>query len=168
MTRLIVVSCHVCVLCRALLRWWLAATGMPIIIRSVLMGSVIGALAYSTASTVVAFVRAAFYHQWLSHFSYTDRLPSFSTAGCQSTWCRCVVFSKNEQRLRHLEEHGAPLPGGGETYDRACCMYGALQYTEYGLIKHVCFAILPYNSNSRTCPCRAAPLYLDTPSQESA
>ncbi|KAF8467966.1 PLAC8 family-domain-containing protein [Russula ochroleuca] len=62
----------------------------------------------------------------------------FNSCGlcCQAVWCTCVVFSKNGQRLRHLQEHGAPLPGGGETYDRACCLFGALHYTEYAMIKH--------------------------------
>ena len=28
--------------------------------------------------------------------------------------------------MRHLQQHGAPLPGGGETFDKQCCIYAAL------------------------------------------
>ncbi|KAI9450102.1 PLAC8 family-domain-containing protein [Lactarius psammicola] len=45
---------------------------------------------------------------------------------CWATWCPCVVYSKNKQRLRHLQTRGTPLPGGGERYNVDCCAYGCL------------------------------------------
>ncbi|KAF8467965.1 PLAC8-domain-containing protein [Russula ochroleuca] len=47
---------------------------------------------------------------------------SFGLFGCFSTWglcCQTYWYSwadrhKNKQRLRHLQIHGTPLPGGGE------------------------------------------------------
>ena len=51
-------------------------------------------------------------------------------------WCPCVVYSKSRQRLRHLENQGTPLPGGGETFDGHCCIYGVLG--GYSWIMQVC------------------------------
>ncbi|KAH9038646.1 hypothetical protein EDB83DRAFT_1726778 [Lactarius deliciosus] len=34
---------------------------------------------------------------------------------CWAAWCPCVVYSKNKQRLQHLQTRGTPLPSGGET-----------------------------------------------------
>jgi hypothetical protein len=48
---------YFCVLRRALLRCKQAATGMLKIVQSVLMESVVGVLAYATASAGVGFVR---------------------------------------------------------------------------------------------------------------
>jgi Cys-rich protein (TIGR01571 family) len=52
----------------------------------------------------------------------------FNSCGlcCQAVWCPCVVYSKNRQRLHHLQEHGSALPGGGETYNGPCYIYGGL------------------------------------------
>jgi hypothetical protein len=52
--------------------------------------------------------------------------PPLSLAGFWSIWCPCVVYGKNRQRLRHLQNQGAPLPGGGERYDSHCRIYAAL------------------------------------------
>jgi len=129
---------------------------MPTITRSVLMGSVIGVLAYSTASTVVGFVRTRTDHLVEPLFIYqlTPFLPPLSTAGCQAVWCPCVVYSKNRQRLHHLQEHGSALPGGGETYNGPCYIYGGLLLlsARYVWTKHVCLAILPDNCDLRMCP----------------
>ncbi|KAI0279926.1 PLAC8-domain-containing protein [Russula aff. rugulosa BPL654] len=53
---------------------------------------------------------------------------------CWSTWCPCVVFSKNKQRLKSLRTQGTPLVGGGETYDSNCCIYGGLDITGYSWV----------------------------------
>ena len=53
-----------------------------------------------------------------------------------------MVYSKNRQRLRHLRQQGAPLPGGSETNDDHCFIYGALIITGYAWILHVRFAML--------------------------
>ncbi|KAH9993550.1 PLAC8 family-domain-containing protein [Russula vinacea] len=53
---------------------------------------------------------------------------------CWSTWCPCVVYSKNKQRLRSLQIQGAPLDGGGEAYDDQCCVYGALDIDGKGWV----------------------------------
>ena len=104
-----------------------------------MMRSVNGASACSTALPGVIFVRTRTVTDTTaptsSHSSYTDQyqyhcprsaLPPLSTADCQAVWCPCVVYSKNRQRMRHLQQHGAPLPGGGETFDKQCCIYAAL------------------------------------------
>jgi hypothetical protein len=102
---------------RTLLRCKWVATRTPRIAQSVLMGSVTGALACSTASAGVAFVRR------------TLRAPVFMltdltiTVGCFSTFCPCVVYSKNRQRLRNLQAQGTPLVGNGDTFDAHCCIY---------------------------------------------
>ncbi|KAI9430039.1 PLAC8-domain-containing protein [Lactarius indigo] len=56
---------------------------------------------------------------------------------CSATWCPCVVYSKNKQRLRHLQNHGTPLPGGGETYNSDCCIYGCLVIPGYAWILQI-------------------------------
>ncbi|KAF8467959.1 PLAC8 family-domain-containing protein [Russula ochroleuca] len=80
----------------------LVAIGTSKIARSIGTGSVIGVFAYGTAST-----------------------------DCWSVWCPCVVYSKNRQRLHSLQNQGTPLPGGGERYDKQCCIYGALVFTGF-------------------------------------
>jgi hypothetical protein len=52
-----------------------------------------------------------------------------------------VVFSKNKQRLRHLQTQGTPLPGPGETYDSQCLVYGGLDITGYSWILQVCWDV---------------------------
>jgi hypothetical protein len=37
-----------------------------------------------------------------------------------------VVYGKNKQRLRSLQNQGTPLAGGGQSIDKQCCIYGAL------------------------------------------
>jgi len=63
----------------------------------------------------------------------------FSRCGlcCQSTFCPCVVYSKNRQRQRHLQQEGTPLPGGGETKDDHCFIFGALILTGYAWVLHI-------------------------------
>ncbi|KAI9450103.1 PLAC8-domain-containing protein [Lactarius psammicola] len=56
---------------------------------------------------------------------------------CWATWCPCVVYSKNKQRLRHLQTRGTPLPGGGERYNVGCCIYGCLLPTTYAWVLKV-------------------------------
>jgi hypothetical protein len=65
-----------------------------------------------------------------------------STVGCWAAWCPCVVYSKNKQRLRNLQQQGAPLPGGGERYNDHCIIYAALCPTGYSWILHVCLRCL--------------------------
>ncbi|KAF8263297.1 hypothetical protein EI94DRAFT_1741268 [Lactarius quietus] len=67
-------------------------------------------------------------------FDCTDECGLF----CWSACCPCVVYSKNKQRLRHLQDHGTPLPGGGERYTAECSIYGCLKLTGYGWILQVC------------------------------
>jgi len=52
-----------------------------------------------------------------------------------SSWCPCVVFSKNKQRLHSLQQRGTPLAGDGETFDGHCAIYGGINIlTCYGWI----------------------------------
>ena len=46
-------------------------------------------------------------------------------------WCPCVVYSKNRQRLRNLQDQGTPLFGDGERYDKQCCIFCALALTGF-------------------------------------
>ena len=95
-----------------------------------------GALACSAAFPGVAFVS---YIQIKTRATcpHVDRLLTLST-GCWATWCPCVVFNKNKQRLQSLQTQGAPLPGGGETFDAGCVIYGWLAANGVGWIMQVC------------------------------
>ncbi|KAF8257531.1 PLAC8 family-domain-containing protein [Lactarius quietus] len=53
---------------------------------------------------------------------------------CWSTFCPCVVYTKNKQRLRHLQDHGTPLPGGGGRYTTECSIYGCLILPGYSWV----------------------------------
>ncbi|KAF8467960.1 PLAC8-domain-containing protein [Russula ochroleuca] len=50
---------------------------------------------------------------------------------CWTMGCPCVVYSKNRQRLRSLQNQGRPLVGGGERYDKQCCIYCALSFSGF-------------------------------------
>jgi Cys-rich protein (TIGR01571 family) len=65
-------------------------------------------------------------------FGLFDCFPRCSLC-CQAVLCPCVVHSKSRQRLRHLRDQGAPLPGDGENDDH-CCIYGGLLITGYAWI----------------------------------
>ncbi|KAH8980663.1 PLAC8-domain-containing protein [Lactarius akahatsu] len=56
---------------------------------------------------------------------------------CLAAWCPCVVYSKNKQRLQHLQTRGTPLPSGGERYDGNCCIYGSLLITRFAWILQI-------------------------------
>lgn len=43
--------------------------------------------------------------------------------GLWATFCPCVVYGQNRQRLRHLQRRGGPLPGGGDTFNHDCRVY---------------------------------------------
>ncbi|KAH9968279.1 PLAC8 family-domain-containing protein [Russula dissimulans] len=55
-------------------------------------------------------------------------LDCFSACGlcCWATWCPCVVYSTNKQRLRQLRYQGTSLQGGGDTCDDHCLIHGGL------------------------------------------
>ena len=61
-----------------------------------------------------------------------------SLSGCWSTWCPCVVYTKNKQRLEHLQSRGTPLVGGGEALDGGCCLYACLGYFGCAFALQVC------------------------------
>jgi len=63
----------------------------------------------------------------------------FSRCGlwCCAWCCPCVVYSKNRQRLRNLQQQGAPLPDGGKTYDDHCCIYAALVPSGYAWVLQI-------------------------------
>jgi len=48
---------------------------------------------------------------------------------CYSSFCPCVVYSKNKQRLHQLQTHGTPLPGGGDRYTADCSFFACLALT---------------------------------------
>jgi len=56
---------------------------------------------------------------------------------CWSTWCPCIVFTKNKQRVQHLQSRGTPLPGGGEPVDGTCALYACLGMCGYGWVLQV-------------------------------
>jgi Cys-rich protein (TIGR01571 family) len=43
--------------------------------------------------------------------------------GLRATFCPCVIYGQNKQRLRHLQKRGRPLPGGGDTFSHECRVY---------------------------------------------
>lgn len=43
-----------------------------------------------------------------------------SCADNQAFWYPHIFYGQNKQRLRHLENHGVPLRGGGEKYNDDC------------------------------------------------
>ncbi|KAH9993555.1 hypothetical protein BJV77DRAFT_350077 [Russula vinacea] len=90
---------------------------MPTIARSVMTGSVTGALACSAASPVVAFVRTRTDHQLNGRATFkilTDPFLLPSNRRLSDLLVLMRDHSRNKQRLRHLQIHGTPLPGGGE------------------------------------------------------
>ena len=51
---------------------------------------------------------------------------SLATSGVQSTCCCCYVYSRNKQRLEHLERHGTPLREPVEKYNYDCKWHALL------------------------------------------
>jgi hypothetical protein len=49
-----------------------------------------------------------------------------------------MVYSKSKQRLRHLQQRGTPLQGGGERVTPDCCIYTPLLVVGYAWILQVC------------------------------
>lgn len=72
-----------------------------------------GALEFSTASPGVVFVQkptqSTLHTAWLT-----------LSLGLLATFCPCVVYGQNRQRLRHLKDRGVPLPGGGDRVNQDC------------------------------------------------
>src|ERR1700743_764772 len=99
------------------------------------MGSVIGALACSTASPGVTLVRGT--EPIYEPLIYADQLDTFLTVGCWSLWCPCVVYSYNRQRLLSLQNQGTPLPRGSESLDTSCCLYFGLVLFGFGWVLQV-------------------------------
>ena len=112
---------------------------MPKINLSDLMGGATGAMACLTALATVELVRRT---------SKTCKFPAYLTTfdnfftplviGCLALWCPCIVFGKNKQRLRSLQAHHRPLPGGGESCDGDCCLYCGLLLCGIGWVLQVC------------------------------
>ena len=67
-----------------------------------------------------------------------DLVKFRSPAGCSAFWCPCVVYSKNKQRLDHLQNSGTPLPDGGESRNADCLMYACLNRRGFGWVLQVC------------------------------
>jgi hypothetical protein len=61
-----------------------------------------------------------------------------SLEGCYASFCPCVVYSQNNQRLRQLWTHGTPLPGGGDRYTVGCSIYALLALNGHAFILLVC------------------------------
>ena len=61
-----------------------------------------------------------------------------SLSGCCAVWCPCVVFSKNRQRLHHLQNRGTPLVGEGESVDGDCAVYACLTIPNCAWVLQVC------------------------------
>jgi hypothetical protein len=51
----------------------------------------------------------------------------------------CIARTQKRQRLRGLQNQGTPLPGGGERYNKECCIYAALNC--FSWIRQVCWDI---------------------------
>ncbi|KAN0139504.1 PLAC8 family domain containing protein, partial [Lactarius tabidus] len=53
---------------------------------------------------------------------------------CYATCCPCIVYTKNKQRLQHLQSHSTPLPGRGERCTADCSIYGLLILPGYAWV----------------------------------
>jgi len=40
-----------------------------------------------------------------------------------ATFCPCIIYGQNKQRLRYLSNRGGPLPGGGDKFSHDCRVY---------------------------------------------
>ena len=58
------------------------------------------------------------------HLQYPN---SLAAPGVQSTCCCCYVYSRNKQRLEHLERHGTPLRDPVEKCNHDCKWHLCLQ-----------------------------------------
>src|SRR5712691_6891662 len=47
----------------------------------------------------------------------------FFFLGCWATFCPCIVYGQNRQRLRHLHHESAPLRSGGDKCSSDCRIY---------------------------------------------
>lgn len=56
---------------------------------------------------------------------------------CWATWCPCVVYGKNKQRLRNLRQYGVPMAGGGDRFNEHCVVHGVLMNTGYAWFLHI-------------------------------
>jgi hypothetical protein len=54
-----------------------------------------------------------------THFAWLMTLSS----GLWATFCPCIIYGQNKQRLRYLQKRGRPLPGGGDTFSQDCRVY---------------------------------------------
>ncbi|KAH8085965.1 PLAC8-domain-containing protein [Cristinia sonorae] len=43
-----------------------------------------------------------------------------------STFCPCIVYSRNKSRIAHFQQNGTPHPNGGEGVGGACAVYSVL------------------------------------------
>jgi hypothetical protein len=111
---------------------------MLIISRSVMMGCVIGAMAYATALADVPSVRRA--DQTCGPYMLTNL--TLLTIGLWSWCCPCIVYTKSRQRVRHLQNHGTRLATGGDPVDCQCwCYVCADCWAGLGWILQVCWDV---------------------------
>jgi len=68
----------------------------------------------------------------------TPDLNPYSFLGCWATFCPCVVYGQNRQRLRHLHRHNAPLAGGGDTFSQDCRIYCCMAVPCFYWVFQVC------------------------------
>jgi Cys-rich protein (TIGR01571 family) len=62
---------------------------------------------------------------------------SFVT-GCSATFCPCVVYGQNRQRLRQLHRHATPLQGEGERCNQDCRLYCCMAVPCFFWVFQVC------------------------------
>ena len=59
-------------------------------------------------------------------------------AGCWATFCPCVVYGQNRQRLISLHRHDAPLQGGVERCNHDCRLYCCMSVPCFFWVFQVC------------------------------
>ena len=58
--------------------------------------------------------------------------------GLWATFCPCVIYGQNKQRLRHLQKRGRPLPGGGDAFSPQCRVYCCMAVPCFNWAFQVC------------------------------
>ena len=69
-------------------------------------------------------------------FLFFFETPFFS--GCWATFCPCIVYGQNKQRLRHLHHRHRPLAGGGDNFNQHCRAYCCMAVPCFYWVFQVC------------------------------
>ena len=65
------------------------------------------------------------------------------SSGLWATFCPCVIYGQNRQRLRHLQRQNVPLPGGGDRINHDCRVYCCMAVPCFYWVFQVCWGWPP-------------------------